>query len=119
MIRGQFIDNTPFVIVTLVWQQAVQEMVAKIDTAFDGDIKVSPAKAEELNLKVSHVEKIRVADDRLVDMPSAFAYANFKKMVDSVDVLLAPGDPVVGNSFLKKFNSVLRIDYQQGTVVIS
>ncbi|MEX1112521.1 MAG: hypothetical protein WEC84_03590 [Candidatus Andersenbacteria bacterium] len=116
MIKGQLIDNAPYVTIPLAWGQAVQDIVAKIDTAFDGDVKVSSARATQLNIPISHIENIRLADGQLVTMPSAIAYVELKGLVDSVEVLLASGDPIIGNGFMKKFDIVLTIDYPHQVV---
>lgn len=119
MITGRLVDNTPYVPIVISWKTQVRRFLAKIDTGFDGDVKINEKEAKKLDIRINHIEKIRVADDRVVKMPSALAFADFKNTLHPVDVLLAEGEPIIGNGFMQRFRVVLKIDYPRNTVELS
>lgn len=118
MIEGKIVNNTLYVTVTVSWAQAVQEVVAALDTGFDGDLKLSEEKITELGLSVSHVQPIQLADGSRVNMQASFAYAEMEGAINSIDVLIAPGHPVVGVGLLKKFDYTLIADLKRDKMVL-
>jgi len=118
MISGVFIENIPLIKVVVAWGQSVQNPYVILDTGFTGDLQVTPKIAEELGLKVVGVTKSRIANGQIINMPTALALASMEGATNYIQVLISESAPLVGISFLSKFNYKAMIDCKYKTVVL-
>lgn len=110
MLKGVFVDNTPLVKVVIAWGQAVQAPFVVLDTGFTGDLQVTPKIAKELGLQVVGVTSSRIANGEVVQVPTALALAAMEGAVNYIQVLISESMPLVGISFLQKFDYKATID---------
>lgn len=110
MLRGEFIENLPCVRVTIGWGQTVQTVTFVLDTGFTGDLQVSHDIARELNLEIMGVIPTKIADGKIVGMPTGVAIASMEGMNNYVEVLISEGTPLLGIGFLTKFGYKAIID---------
>lgn len=110
MVRGEFIGNLPCVNVNIGWGQAVQSSTFVLDTGFTGDLQVNYDIAKELNLEVIGVIGTKIADGKIVSMPTAIAIASMEGVKNYVDVFISEGTPLLGIGFLAKFSYKATID---------
>ena len=115
MISGLIYGNRPVIILTVAGNLSVQNVQATIDTGFTGDVKISPEVATELGLKVTHIENVKVADGRSVAMSSSIAVVDMERIVKAVNVLIMPGEALVGIGFFKQFGYKLVVDCPKDT----
>lgn len=47
MTNGVVYNDKPLTVLAVGWTPGVQEIVVLVDTGFTGELKISPAKAEE------------------------------------------------------------------------
>ncbi len=118
MVRGEFIENLPCVNVDIGWAQAVQRSMFLLDTGFTGDLQVSHEIAKQLNLEVTGVTPTKIADGRVVNMPSAVAIASMEGVNEYVQVLISEGSPLLGISFPSKFSYKATVDCKNKTVAL-
>ncbi len=112
MITGVIENNRPYVVVTIAGSASVQQVVALIDTGFTGELKVPPEKISELGLKITHVEKVTLADGASVDMQCSVAIVALESgAVSPANVLVSSGEILIGVGLLKKFGYKLTIDF--------
>lgn len=116
MVRGEFIENVPCVNVDIGWKQAVQRSTFVLDTGFTGDLQVSHEIARQLNLEVTGVMRTQIADGKIVNMPTAAAIASMEGIQEYVEVLISEGSPLLGISFLSKFDYKAIIDCKYKSV---
>lgn len=103
MLRGKFIENLPCVKITIGWNQIVQTVTFVLDTGFTGDLQVSHDIARELNLEIMGVIPTKIADGKIIGMPTAVAIASMEGRKNYVEVLVSEGTPLLGIGFLAKF----------------
>lgn len=118
MIRGVIHENQPLIPIVVAWKESVQELVALLDTGFTGELKVSPATATELGLKISHAEPVGLADEQVITMPAALAQVAMEGQAETVDVLIGEGQPVVGVGLLKRFEYHLTVDFPRDELTL-
>lgn len=118
MVRGFFIENHPIIQVALGWDRAVQTPHAILDTGFTGDLQVTPKIANELGLKVSGVTPAQIANGQTVQVPTALAIAAMEGETNLIQVLIAESMPLLGISFLTKFDYKASVDCKYRTVVL-
>lgn len=110
MVRGEFIGNLPCINVNIGWGQAVQSPTFVLDTGFTGDLQVNYDIARELNLKVAGITPTKIADGKIVNMPTAVAIASMEGVQNYVEVFISEGSPLLGIGFLSKFSYKATID---------
>jgi len=118
MVNGEFIENTPWIKVLIAWGQSVQAPFVILDTGFTGDLQVTPKIAQELGLKVIGVTKTQIANGAIIDVPVALAIAVMESAVNYIQVLISDSMPLVGISFLSKFNYKAIVNCKHQTVVL-
>lgn len=118
MVRGEFIENLPCVNVNIGWGQSVQKPIFVLDTGFTGDLQVNYDIARELNLRVNSVTPTKIADGKIVNMPTAVAIASMEGMKNYVEVFISEGTPLLGIGFLSKFSYKATIDCKYKTVFL-
>lgn len=118
MVQGEFIENLPCIYVNIGWGQAVQRPVFVLDTGFTGDLQVNYDIARELNLEVVSVRPTKIADGHIVSMPTGVAIASMEGTKNYVEVFISEGTPLLGISFLSKFNYKAIIDCKYKDVIL-
>ena len=118
MIKGVFIENMPFVRVVLGWGRLVQAPFVVLDTGFTGDLQVTPRIARELGLVPSGVTPVRLANNQVVNVPTALAIASMEGSVNYIQVLIAESIPLAGISFLSKFFYKAIVNCKYKTVIL-
>jgi predicted aspartyl protease len=119
MIDGIFIQNIPFIPVTLAFGQAVQSPYFILDTGFTGDLQVTQKIAVELGLAVSSITRSRIANGQVVAVPTALAIASMQGINKIVQVLIADSMPLAGISFLMKFGFMVSVDCKNRAVALT
>src|SRR5467141_954705 len=112
MLRGIIHSNMPLISVIVAWKAGVQEHVALVDTGFTGELKLSEEKAIELGLDLTHAEPVTLGDNKTVQMPASIALVSMEGIRYVVNVLIAPGETIIGVGLLKKFQYILNIDFK-------
>jgi clan AA aspartic protease len=118
MVKGEFIENLPCVNVNIGWGQAVQSPTFVLDTGFTGDLQVSYDIARELNLNIVGVIPTKIADGKIVNMPTAVAIASMEGQKEYVEVFVSEGSPLLGIGFLSKFSYKATIDCKYKAVFL-
>jgi len=118
MLKGAFVKNTPFVGVTVAWNQAVQNPVFILDTGFTGDLQVTPKIAQELGLEVIAVTPITIANGQTVQMQTALAIAAMEGATNYVTVQISDSMPLAGIGLLTKFNYKTIVDCKYRTITL-
>ncbi len=119
MIQGLVTpQNRPTILLTVGWNNTVQQIVAIVDTGFTGDLKVPPITAVELGLATTHAEPVRVADGRTSQMRACLVYVSMEGVIKTVSALVAPGDVILGIGLLKKFGYNLQINFDEKKLLL-
>ncbi len=118
MIEGYFDGNAPMVGIVVGSGSIAHIHSVLLDTGFTGDLQITPQLAKELNLMVSAVENMKVADGRVVAVPTAFAFAELEGMKKYVRVLISEGMSLVGISLLSRFQYKAIVDCKYKTVAL-
>ena len=118
MIRGVVHNNRPLIPLIMGWKFNVQEIVALVDTGFTGELKISLEKATELGLEITHTERVKLADEKITDMQCSLALVSMEGMTNTVTVLIAPGEPIIGVSLMKRFKYMLNIDFRYNSLFL-
>jgi predicted aspartyl protease len=116
MVTGIFIGNSPFIQVTIGKRETVRSPFFVLDSGFTGDLQITPAFASDIGLKVDAVTQAHIADGSIIEVPVAFALAAMEGSIDTMEVLVSHGTPLVGINFLKKFGYVVTLDCKNDTV---
>jgi predicted aspartyl protease len=119
MIRGEFIkENVPIVKAMVAWKQATQETFFLLDTGFTGDMQVTPGMAKELGLEVTGAINTKIANGEIVAIPTASALSLMEGITKNIQVLISKGVPLLGISFLAKFDYKAIVDCKYKTVAL-
>ncbi len=118
MIQGYFDGNLPMMNVIVGSGQTAQAPFVVLDTGFTGDLQVNSQTAQELGLTVSSVEKMKVADGRVIDVPTALAFVELEGIKKYVQVLISDGLSLVGISLLSRFQYKAIVDCRYKTIIL-
>jgi len=118
MIEGTIVENKPLIKIVVGWQLGVQEVIALVDTGFTGQLKISPSKAIDLGLRVTHTESVSLGDEQVVNMQAALAVVAMEGTTNVVDVLIGHGKPVIGVGLLKRFGYTLTVLFKRNYLVL-
>lgn len=119
MIQGALRkDNRPAIPLTIGWNLGIQEIVAIVDTGFNGELKVPPQVCNELGLGITHVQPVILGNEEITQVSSALAFVAMEGRTEEVNVLITKGMPVVGVGLLKRFGFKLTIDFKENTVFL-
>lgn len=111
MVEGNFVDgDKPVVQAVISWNDAVQEPYFVLDTGFTGDLFVTPEIADELGLEISGVMDGKIPGGDIVNMPTVTAIAVMEGQKLFVTAVIAKGWPLLGISFMQKFNYQAVVD---------
>lgn len=118
MIQGYFDGNVPMVSVVVGSGQITQIPFVVLDTGFTGDLQITPQLANDIGLKVTSVEKMKVADGRIVDIPTAFAFVEMEGIKKYVHVLVSESMSLLGIGLLSRFQYKALVDCKYKSVVL-
>lgn len=119
MVKGKFInDNVPIVKVTIASDRAVQTPYFILDTGFTGDIQVTDKIAKELGLEAVGATKTTIANGETVIVPLSIAYSTMEGKKKVINVLISKSMPLIGISFLSKFDYKAIVDCKNKTVAL-
>lgn len=111
MVEGSFVDSDkPMVPAVIAWDRSVQTPFFILDTGFTGDLMVTPEVAKDLGLNVDGVTSAKLAGNKIVNLPTATAIAVMEGQQLYVTVFISEGWPLLGISFMQKFNYTATID---------
>ena len=119
MINGEFIkENVPIVKAMIAWKQATKETFFLLDTGFTGDMQVTPGMAKELGLEVTGAITTKIANGEILAVPTASALSLMEGITKNIQVLISRGVPLMGISFLSKFDYKAIVDCKNKTVAL-
>lgn len=118
MIRGIIHNNRPLISIIAGWKLGVQQMVVLLDTGFTGELKISPEKAQEMGLEITHTQRVSLGDDRVVNMSAALAVVSMEGVKSVVNVLISRGETIVGVSLLRRFGYILTADFRYNSLTL-
>ena len=118
MIRGTIHNNRPFISLIAGWRLGVQETVALVDTGFTGELKISPEKALELGLQITHAERVTLADEKTVYMQASLALVSMEGVRNVVNVLVSKGTTIIGVGLLRRFGYALNMDVKYNSLLL-
>lgn len=118
MVQGAFVKNTPFVGVTVAWNDALRNSAFILDTGFTGDLQVTPKIAQELGLEVIAVTPITIANGQTVQMQTALAIAAMEGATNFITVQISDSMPLAGIGLLTKFNYKATVDCKYRAVTL-
>src|SRR3990167_9054114 len=107
MIKGIIHNNRPLISLVVGWKLGVQDLIALVDTGFTGELKISPEKAVELGLQITHTEPVTLADEKTVNMQASLALVSMEGVMNVVNVLVSQGIPIIGVGLLRRFGYAL------------
>lgn len=110
MIKGQFVGNVPLIPVAIASDEGVQAPFVLLDTGFTSDLKVTPEIATELNLKITGVTRVGIANGQVIEAPVALASSAMEGIVKDVEVIISEGLPAAGIGFFSKFGYKVVLD---------
>ena len=119
MIKGFFIDNSPWVEVLIRWGDEAQRSLAVLDTGFTGDLQITPKMAQELRLKSSSTINVQIANGQTIKVPVVFAVSSMEGEIKYVQALVSDGTPLVGINFLSKFSYKATVDCKNKIVSLN
>ncbi len=118
MIKGVIHNNKPLISLIIGWKLGVQEAVALVDTGFTGELKISPEKALELGLEITHTEPVILGDEKAVNMGASLALVSMEGVANVVNVLVANGSPLIGIGLLRKFGYALNVEVKYNSLTL-
>ncbi len=89
-----------------------------MDTGFTGELKISPEKATELGLQVTHTEPVTLADEKTIYMRASLAIVSMEGTMNVVNVLISQGIPIIGVGLLRRFRYALNLDVRYNSLVL-
>lgn len=118
MIKGAIYNNRPLISLIVGWRLGVQETVALVDTGFTGELKISPEKALELGLQITHAEPVTLADEKTVYMQASLALVSMEGVRNVVNVLVSQGTTIIGVGLLRRFCYALNMDVKYNSLIL-
>ena len=118
MIKGVIYNNRPLISLIVGWRLGVQDTVVLVDTGFTGELKISPEKALELGLQITHTERVTLADEKTVYMQASLALVSMEGVMNVVNVLVSQGTPLVGVGLLRRFGYALNMDVKYNSLIL-
>lgn len=108
----------PLISLIVGWKLGVQETIALVDTGFTGELKISPEKALELGLEITHTEPVTLADENTVNMEASLALVSIEGIANVVNVLVAKGMPIIGVGLLRRFGYALNMEVKYNSLIL-
>ncbi len=113
MVEGKFQENdipVPVVPAVISWNGGVQTPFFLLDTGFSGDIAVTEQLAIELGLKFDGISSMETPVGKIENVKTATAFATMEGQTLYVTAILIQGRPLLGISFMEKFNYKAIVD---------
>ncbi len=113
MVEGKFQTNdipVPMVPAVISWDGGVQTPFFILDTGFTGDIAVTAEMATDLGLNFDTVSPMKTATGAIELMSTATAFATMEGETLYVTAILVKGKPLLGISFMQKFQYKAIVD---------
>ncbi len=113
MVEGKFPINdilAPMIPAVISWDGGVQTPFFVLDTGFTGDIAVTEQMANDLGLKFDSVSPMQTATGKIEYMSTATAFATMEGETLYITAILVKGKPLLGISFMQKFNYKAIVD---------
>ncbi len=118
MIQGKFYGNTPTIEVTMTWKGLVQSPEFILDTGFTGSLWVSPEIADYLGLKIAGSQPVRVAGDKIEDVPVSLAIVEMESIKMPVTVLVSGNLLLAGIGLFTTFAYKTIVDCVNRTAIL-
>ena len=119
MIRGVLRkDNRPVIPIVVGWNRGIQEIVALVDTGFNGELKMPSKMVDELGLRITHVQPVLLANDTISQSAASLSFVSMEGITEEVNVLISEGLATIGVGLLKKFGYRLIVDFKYSSVVL-
>jgi len=118
MITGVFLDNVPYIQVTLAWGSFVKNYWFTLDTGFTGDLHLPIRFSKELGLTPSSMVPVTIANGQTIQVPHALAIATMEGVVNYVQVGISEGSPLAGINFLMKFGYRAIVNCKHRTIIL-
>ena len=118
MIRGFFIENSPWIQITLASGYAVQRPYFILDTGFTGDLKVTPKIAMELGLKPTGVMPVQSFSGDVEYIQTAVAIVSMEGIANYVHILISDGHLLAGIGFLARFHYRALVNCHNGVIIL-
>lgn len=118
MIEGYFDGNVPMIGIIVGSGEVAHIHSVVLDTGFTGDLQITPQLTQDLGLAISVAEKMRVADGRIVAVPTTFAFIELEGIKKYVHVLVSESISLVGISLLSRFQYKAIVDCRYKTVTL-
>lgn len=116
MMRGYFVENSPWIKVIMACGELVQAPHFILDTGFTGELQVTPKIATELGLEVIGVTKTQIANGTIIDLPVALALATMEGVKSYIEVFISDSSLLAGIGLLTKFGYKALIDCKYRTI---
>lgn len=116
MLRGKFIDDYPFITITIASHDFIEERLFIIDTGFSGYLWINRAWAKQLKLETNAVATVMLADSRRADVQKSKIKAILENRFADVEVLISDSLPLVGIKFLSLFGCKLEMNCKNRTL---
>lgn len=116
MIKGFFIDNTPFIKVKIGYGRSIQIPIVILDTGFSGDLQINKTIADRLEIEPIGATPVKVANGQTVFVGTALAVAQMEGETSAVDIIISDGMPLAGVNLLSKFGYKAIVDCKNKTV---
>ena len=102
----------------IAWNLGVQTPFFLLDTGFSGDLAVTEEMGKELGLNFDTVSPMQTATGEIEDMRIATAFATMEGQTLYVTAVLVRSRPLLGISFMQKFNYKAIVDCKNKTVAL-
>ncbi len=116
MIQGYFDGNVPMFNLIVGLDSQARSPFVILDTGFTGDLQITPELARELGVSISGVQKMGLADGRITDVSSGFAFVELEGVKKHIRVLISEGMSLAGISLLSRFQYKAIVDCKYKTV---
>lgn len=122
MVIGQFQGigaPLPMVPALITWNNSIQVPFFVLDTGFSGDIAITEEMAEDLGVRFDTTVCMQAATGEARLFPATTVFATMEGKTLYVTAVLVKGKPLLGITFMQKFNYVAIVDCRLKTVSLS
>jgi clan AA aspartic protease len=95
-----------------------EKAIVLVDTGFTGELKLSAKAALNLNILPDRLERVELADGKIVKMSAGFAEVSMEGIKNKVEVLISDSMPTIGVGLLKRFGYNLKIDFKKDYLLL-
>ena len=109
---GTFRDGHPRITLTLPGAEGAFEVEFIVDTGYEGDLALPGSLARQLDAQSSGFTKRALADGSIIVCPFLQLPLEWDGQIKLVQVLVLPGNPLLGTAFLKEHS--LQVEVTEG-----